>query len=688
MVIEELIAKLGFEVSNLDKLKGVSKAFEKVRDEVSKAGGPVRELARAATTAASSAMAVAAPMQAVAAAATLVGGAAAKAKSPLKGVGVEAKKTSTSVVALAAGSKVLSGAMTALSAVGRIAWAALRGFAIVLASLAGVAVSAAAALAIPVAMLAKMGASAASARREMQLLGKSMGTKAQSLDSLGTFFEKLTFEKGAEKAQEMVKALDELIKKSREGDEAAQKTLREAGIRKKDLTNRDGSPRDRSEIALQGVLEYEKRVKAATSAEKTASAAQAAADQAKARRDKNATALQRKANAAKAKVPELKERAGKTAEGLGVDGLDRARLDRAIAEGSLAKTFRDATSQRPTLSNAEEERRAKVGKMNDDLAFVIGSLKTGIGERLTELGVTIAEKVLPPLLSFAETLLAFAKRFGIIKQTKEEADSEAQGKIEANRQQQMLQQSKENDRLPNARRRLDELRAKPKTPATELNIQRLEELIQTLEQVQPAPEPTAQPERTPLPPERPDSLKPRPEPSAREPAVPKKPIIDGARPSENIEDRRGQSALPPKTIWERMRDGLGKWVGNGASASSEGAVSREPLDGAEIGRAAAQPIANSITEALGFLKELPAIQHEVKPETSASKIMKAAETKNETNNDNRKYEDIGNDHRTITNSVTVNASGLDEVAAKVKSAILGTITSKGANTSTGALTSP
>lgn len=56
--------------------------------------------------------------------------------------------------------------------------------------------------------------------------------------------------------------------------------------------------------------------------------------------------------------------------------------------------------------------------------------------------------------------------------------------------------------------------------------------------------------------------------------------------------------------------------------------------------------------------------------------------------DRRTYSDIGNDKRTITNSVTVNATGLDEVAAKVKAAVLGAISTKAANTSTGALSAP
>lgn len=72
------------------------------------------------------------------------------------------------------------------------------------------------------------------------------------------------------------------------------------------------------------------------------------------------------------------------------------------------------------------------------------------------------------------------------------------------------------------------------------------------------------------------------------------------------------------------------------------------------------------------------------PETNAAKLQKTAET----TTDSRKYENIGNDQRTISPNVTVNATGLDAVASAVKNAVLGAISTKGANTSTGALTAP
>ncbi len=72
----------------------------------------------------------------------------------------------------------------------------------------------------------------------------------------------------------------------------------------------------------------------------------------------------------------------------------------------------------------------------------------------------------------------------------------------------------------------------------------------------------------------------------------------------------------------------------------------------------------------------------------------AEQTGDKIDNDNRKYENIGNDQRTISPTVNINQtiSGMEGAAAAAgaaaKSGVLGAVSSKGANTSTGALTSP
>lgn len=76
----------------------------------------------------------------------------------------------------------------------------------------------------------------------------------------------------------------------------------------------------------------------------------------------------------------------------------------------------------------------------------------------------------------------------------------------------------------------------------------------------------------------------------------------------------------------------------------------------------------------------------ISPRANVDKIGKDKQAAVE--HDNRKYENIGNDQRTISAPVTVNAQGLEAVAAAVRNSILGAISTKGANTSTGALTAP
>ena len=90
---------------------------------------------------------------------------------------------------------------------------------------------------------------------------------------------------------------------------------------------------------------------------------------------------------------------------------------------------------------------------------------------------------------------------------------------------------------------------------------------------------------------------------------------------------------------------------------------------------------DSITSKAERMKQ---IRQQLSPEASAAKMLGTAQA----STDNRKYENIGNDNRNMPVSVKVEASGLDAVAAAVKNAVLGAISTKGANTSTGALTAP
>ena len=92
--------------------------------------------------------------------------------------------------------------------------------------------------------------------------------------------------------------------------------------------------------------------------------------------------------------------------------------------------------------------------------------------------------------------------------------------------------------------------------------------------------------------------------------------------------------------------------------------------------------AKALIEAAGKLSD---IKSEVSPQSNMKKVEK---DKAPVQNVTKHISDVGNDHRNMPVSVTVNATGLEAVAAKLKGAVLGAIAAKGANVNTGAATAP
>ena len=104
-------------------------------------------------------------------------------------------------------------------------------------------------------------------------------------------------------------------------------------------------------------------------------------------------------------------------------------------------------------------------------------------------------------------------------------------------------------------------------------------------------------------------------------------------------------------------------------------------DAAAAMEKAFQDAAQKLIEAFKHLQE---IQKQNTPDAASKKANEKVEKKE----DKRTYNDIGNDKRQMPVTVTVYATGLEEVAAKVKAAVLGAISTKAANTSTAALNAP
>jgi len=104
----------------------------------------------------------------------------------------------------------------------------------------------------------------------------------------------------------------------------------------------------------------------------------------------------------------------------------------------------------------------------------------------------------------------------------------------------------------------------------------------------------------------------------------------------------------------------------------------------EVTQSLERAFQDAASKLIDAFKQLQEIQRQNTPDASSKKANEKAEKKE----DKRTYNDIGNDKRTMPVSVTVNATGLEEVAAKVKAAVLGAISTKAANTSTAALNTP
>lgn len=493
MIVEELVSRLGFEVTGLQKLRAASKEWS-------------------------------------------------KAKKSAEGSTKAIIATNKSTVAAAAGASRLGTALRTILGV----------FARLIVVGAGVAAGVAA---IGVAF-AVAGVRAAKARREMALTAKELGTTSQNSETLTNIYKGLGLgDEAGDQAKKSIEAMSEItkaIKKGGEEADEARKKLKGFGIDASLAIGADGTMRDSSALALD-VIEAYKRVSAG----------------AKALRDQQKNAPKGKQKALGAKALKEERRADQFAEDAGITGRLRVLIDeKSMPE--LRAMYEKIASLFPTMSSEQEQTRMKVANEAQQAGLKVDAALEGVKARLSELGVAIAEDVLPPLNDLLDKIIGFGKATGLIKETtKEKRDRES---YEA------------------ASKRAEGMRAERLT-------------------------------------------------------------------TEDLQSRADTS----QSRFEA-----------GRQAEAERARKRR-----EQGRADAEQQFGS-GGLLQYFKQL------LSPEANAAKLQKTAEQ----SSDNRKYENIGNDQRTISPNITVNATGLDAVANSVKNAVLGAISTKGANTSTGALTAP
>jgi hypothetical protein len=364
-VIEELVAKLGFDVEGLPKLKAAAKQFDATTKAVVASSSPLKVSAVA-----------------------------------IGKVGDQSKKSSRSVL-------LLGTAMRGLRRAGSIAASALRTILMVALRLVGVFAGIAASAAAVAAGFVAIGVKAALARREVRLAAAEIGTSAQSLETVGNIIKGAGFGDGfADEAKKVVGAIDEVsktIKKGGEEADEAKKKFKGFGIDQSfNVDPKTGQTKDSAAIALDVFQAYKRATEQAAALRKEADAIGGKAP-------KKAASLRKKAIEQDRKNTQL-------AEDSGIGGRLKVLLD-----GMTGKQFDTLANEIsrlfPTTSNKEEGVRAGVANQAVQAGLKFDALLQGLSERFKEIGTSLASGFLPGLNSFLDTVIGFAKRTGIISET-------------------------------------------------------------------------------------------------------------------------------------------------------------------------------------------------------------------------------------------------------------------------------
>jgi hypothetical protein len=664
-VIEELVAKLGFDVDGLPKLKAAVKQFDAAKKTIVASSNPLKAAGASATVAA-------------------VG---------VGRLGETSKKSSRGVL-------LLSTALGGLKRAAAVAVSSLRLILTIALRAVGVFAGLAAGIAVVALAFTRAAAKAALARREFSLAAKEIGTSAQNLETVGNILRVAGFGDGFEdEAKKVVGAMEDVAKAVRKGgDDAdeAKKKFKGFGIDKAfDVDPKTGKTRDSAALALDVFQAYKRATEQA--------------GKLRAEADKLGNKTPKKAAALRKKALEQDKKNEQFAEDAGISGKLKVLLD-SIALKDLPGIIEKAAKLFPTTSDKSEKKQSEVAEQALAAGLKFDALMKGISDRLLEFGTTIATYVLPALNSFLDKLVEFAENAGIIKES-------------AGRRRERLDRESDSARENNRARGLSE---KPEETAAQRRRRTQDEADYKARQAE--FERNGVPTTAPLPPERPKDDK-RIVPGKAKPiksdaqALPARdkdtlpaPVSLPARDKDTSAApertpttvvRETQSDVPAKL--EALRKALDK---SKPSTDSTSLPSRDkdtspaPRDTPtrrirdtqadlpeRLDALKKKPKPEPTGEATGILQQfksiidsIPSILSQVSPETNANKMQKAIE--NKTENDNRTYSDIGNDHRTVSTNVTVNATGLDAVAAAVKNSVLGAISTKGSNTSTGALTAP
>jgi hypothetical protein len=299
---------------------------------------------------------------------------------------------------------LLSSSLNTLKRAGSVALGALRAILAVALRLVGAFAGAVAGGGLLAGVFAAIGAKAALARREMAITAKTMGTTAANAETVTNIFRTLGMgdeaEKSAQSALEKMNELTAAIKKGGEEGEEAKKKLKGFGIDSSLKIGADGKMRDSSALLLDVVEAYK------TAQEKAQSL----------RQQQDTTANPRRKRQIGARALEQERKADKLAEDAGIEGKLKVILD-GMSKSELRERYATAASRMPTTSPASERDQAEVAKQAAEAGLKLDAVLKGVADRFTEIGVAVATKVLPPLNSFLDGVVGFAKRIGLISES-------------------------------------------------------------------------------------------------------------------------------------------------------------------------------------------------------------------------------------------------------------------------------
>lgn len=341
MIIEELVSRMGFEVAGVQKLRTAVKEWDKAKKSV---------------TASSKAMVVAGK--------------------------------STTVAA------------TGVSRLGT----ALRSTVAILARLIAVAAGVAAGVAAVGTAFVVASVRAARARREFGLLAKTLGSKAQNLETTTNFLRYLGLGDDAKAdTQKAVGAVNDILKTIRAGGEEADEARKKfAGLKLDEVFRidpRTGQMRDAAAVLLDIVAAYKQLQEQAGAYRKQA--------------DDIAKKQPKKASQLRQKALDLDRKGTKLADEAGIDGKLKVLLDEKTWK-QITEAFATAASQRPTTSDAAEARKKEVSDQAEAAGLKAEALMKNMADRLLQIGDALAVHVLPPLNAFLDKLIAFGKSTGLI----------------------------------------------------------------------------------------------------------------------------------------------------------------------------------------------------------------------------------------------------------------------------------